>query len=156
MFVRRLLKWGRLFVDLWYAAEDANARPPSLVGAVEVRWRGSVVGSQETKRRLFSEKTSAVEWVRAGYVVSRSVGKTVPIVLLNPMQLFQDHSMAWYRVMWKVCMRLYPGFRVVFMTASRRIIPLVHCKGRRGGGRNLHHGKVSERNLPPKLFLIAH
>jgi len=109
MFFRRLLTWGRLFVDLWYAAEDANARPPSLVGAVEVRWRGSVVGSQETKRRLFSEKTSAVEWARVGYVVSRSAGRTVPIMLLNPMQLFQDHSMAWYRVMWKVRMCLYRG-----------------------------------------------
>lgn len=61
-----------VFVDLWYTAEDANARPPSLVGAIEARWRGTVVGSQETKRRLFSEKTSAVEWVRVGYVVSRS------------------------------------------------------------------------------------
>lgn len=71
------------FVDLWYTAEDANARPPSLVGAVEARWRGSVVGSQETKRRLFSEKTSAVEWVRVGYVVSRSFGRTVLIMLLK-------------------------------------------------------------------------
>lgn len=41
------------------------------------------MGSQETKRRLFSEKTSAVEWVRVGYVVSWSFGKTVPIILLK-------------------------------------------------------------------------
>ena len=64
--------------DLWYTTEDANARPPSLAGAIEVRWRGSVVGSQDTKRRLFSEKTSVMEWVRVG-LVSRSSGRTVPI-----------------------------------------------------------------------------
>lgn len=69
------------FVDLWYTAEGANARPPSLVGTIEVRWRGSVVGSQETKRRLFLEKTSAMEWVRVGYVVSRSFGRTIPIII---------------------------------------------------------------------------
>lgn len=68
-----------VFVDLWYTAEDANARPPSLVGAIEARWRGTVVGSQETKRRLFSEKTSAVEWVRVAFVVSRSSRRTDPI-----------------------------------------------------------------------------
>ena len=71
-------------VDMWYTTEDANARPPSLVGAIEARWRGTVVGSQETKRRLFSEKTSAVEWVRVGYVVSRSFRRTAPICVAEP------------------------------------------------------------------------
>ena len=41
-----------------------------------------------------------------GWICCQSILQEKCYVLLNPMQLFQDHSMAWYRVMWKVFMLL--------------------------------------------------
>lgn len=69
--------------DAWYASRDPSARPDSIVGRAEARWRGNVVTSQETKKRLFGSEKVSIERSRLGVVT------------------FQDYSIGWYRVAWK-------------------------------------------------------
>ncbi len=57
-------------VDLWYAVDDTSARPASLVDRIEARWKGSVLYSQETKKRLFGAGKTKNERTRTGVVVS--------------------------------------------------------------------------------------
>ncbi|KAG8799131.1 hypothetical protein FRC17_007220 [Serendipita sp. 399] len=54
--------------DTWYASEDASARPAAIMERIEARWRGSVIVSQETKKRLFSSGKTTVEKTRIGVV----------------------------------------------------------------------------------------
>ncbi|KAG8829437.1 hypothetical protein FRC18_009318 [Serendipita sp. 400] len=69
--------------DMWYASEDGSARPVSIIDRIEAKWRGSTIISQETKKRLFGSGKTTVEKTRIGVVI------------------FQDLSIAWYRVTWK-------------------------------------------------------
>ncbi|PVG00813.1 hypothetical protein CPB86DRAFT_173873 [Serendipita vermifera] len=69
--------------DQWYMSEDPSARPASIVDRVEARWKGSIMFSQETKKRLFGSEKVSTERTRVGVVT------------------FQDLSIAWYRVTWK-------------------------------------------------------
>lgn len=63
--------------------DDSSARPASIVDRVEARWKGSVLHSQETKKRLFGSGKTKNERTRTAVVT------------------FQDLSIAWYRVTWR-------------------------------------------------------
>lgn len=56
-------------VDTWYAVDDTNARPASIMDRVEVKWKGSVLYSQETKKRLFGAGKTTNERTRTAVVV---------------------------------------------------------------------------------------
>lgn len=52
-------------------ADDPAARPISIIERIEARWKGSVLMSQETKRRLFGSDKTSTEKTRVGVVVRK-------------------------------------------------------------------------------------
>jgi hypothetical protein len=56
-------------LDQWYMSEDPSARPASIVDRVEARWKGSIMYSQETKKRLFGSEKVSTERTRVGVIV---------------------------------------------------------------------------------------
>ena len=121
-FFDRNVKWGgkvssKRYTSLLmraYFSQICGTRQRTRMPVPRPLWAASKRGGEgarwDLKRRNggFSQRR-LVPWNGSGWDMLSVDPSGEPFQLLNPMQLFQDHSMAWYKVTWKVVMLPYRG-----------------------------------------------